>query len=78
MFDGALTKLFERCKQASLTSNLTSQLATLELFASSQSLAKVCESVCGCACVWCVCVRVGVGGYIQMFMSNWKNIYFNA
>ena len=51
MFDGALNKVFDQCKQSSLTSDLTHQLATLELFTSSQPLAKV--SMYGvCVCVW--------------------------
>ena len=63
MFDGVLAELFERCKQVSLSTDLTRQLATLELFVSSQPLAKVCDSVG--VCVWgggvhVVCMCVGV------------------
>ncbi len=42
MFDVAMNKLFDQCKQVSLSTNLTKQLAALDFFTSSRALAKVC------------------------------------
>ena len=80
MFDGVLAELFERCKQVSLSTDLTRQLATLELFVSSQPLAKVCDSVGVCggggggACGVHVCGG-GVVGYMYTFTGRDINFY---